>query len=295
MILDSLLVIHDSYKQVECFHIFRKNDGMHIRSFGRKGRGPGEFKDISSVNNNYDGTITVYDPNYKKIVKFDILNVLQDRKPYFTEYTVLKAPNFITQTLLYKNNFIVKGNDNKLRYGFWDSSNEIFHAIYSDYPHLSNDDEDNWALTDYGAKVRLSPDGKMLVATTYIGGILELFNVNDNGFKLKTSCFFFEPKYEYAQGAKPRWITTSSESIIGFEDLYLTNKAIYGLAWGVEIPMMENSKPRLYCFDFDGNPVKSYVMEESLESVAVDNDGIIYGVGCDSVGQYKLCKYIPSK
>lgn len=293
MILDSLLVVHDSYQQVECFHIFRKTNGEFIKSFGKKGRGPGEFMDIGSVNNNYDGSITVYDPNYKKIVVFDIIDILQDQKPSFKEYVIVQAPNFIKQTLLYKTDFIVKGNDDKLRYGFWNPSSGVFRAIYSDYPCLAKDEEDNWALTDYGVKVRLSPDGKVLAAATYIGGILELFNTDDDGFKLKTERFFFEPRYNYAQGAKPRWITTSSESIIGFEDLCLTNDAIYGLVWGVESPMMENSKPHLFCFDFDGNPVKSYMLDEELGAVAVDNDGTIYGVGGDSVGQYKLCKYTP--
>ena len=293
MLLDSLLVVHDSYQQAECFHIFRKSDGAFIKSFGKKGRGPGEFMDIGSVNNNYDGSITVYDPNYKKIVVFDISNILHDQKPYFKEYSVTKAPNFITQMLLYKDKFIAKGNDDKLRYGFWNPSDQVFQAIYTDYPQLSNEDEDNWALTDFAVKVRLSPDGKTLATATYIGGILELFNINDDGFKLKTERFFFEPRYNYAQGAKPRWITTSSESIIGFEDLFLTNDAIYGLVWGVERPMMEKSKPHLFGFDFDGNPVKSYMLNEELESVAVDSDGTIYGVGCDSVGQYKLCKYTP--
>lgn len=194
--------------------------------------------------------------------------------------------------LLYKDEFIAKGNDDKLRYGFWDPTNETFHNIYTDYPQLSNEDEDNWALTEYAVKAKLSPDGKTLVSATYIGGILELFDIDDNGLKLRTARFFFEPRYNYAQGAKPRWVTTSSESIIGFEDLFLTNDAIYGLVWGVERPQMENSMPQLFCFDFDGNPVKSYILNDALESVAVDDDGTIYGVGCDSVGQYKLCKYI---
>ena len=67
---------------------------------------------------------------------------------------------------------------------------------------------------------------------------------------------------------------------------------LYGALKG---PTWRNSKPQLFCFDFEGNPVKSYILDDALESVAVDDDGTIYGVGCDSVGQYKLCKYIPSK
>lgn len=293
LILDTLLIVHDAYQQEACFHIFRKSDGKFIKSFGRKGRGPGEFMDIGSVSRNYDrGTITVYDPNCKKIVEFDPIHVLQDRKPYFEEYAVKNAPNFIKQALPHKNAYVVKGNDDKLRYGILNPSNQTFHAIYTDYPQLATEDEDNWALTDFGAKVRLSPDGTRMAVTTYIGGVLELFDMDGEGFYLRTSRFFFEPRYDYAQGAKPRWVTTSFETVIGFQDMVLTNEAIYGLVWGVNGAEMEGNKPRLFCFDFEGNPVISYEPDESLDCVAVDDDGTIYGVGSDSEGEYGLCKYI---
>lgn len=36
MILDSLLIVHDSYQQTKCFHIFRKSNGEFLKSFGQK-------------------------------------------------------------------------------------------------------------------------------------------------------------------------------------------------------------------------------------------------------------------
>ncbi len=292
MILDSLLIVHDSYQQTKCFHIFRKSNGEFLKSFGQKGRGPGEFMDINSVNNR-DGLITVYDPNYRKIVVFDLVDLLQNQESYYQEFIILNAPNFIKQALYYQNNFILKGNTDKLRYAFWDPSSQTFHSVYNDYPQLSEDRETNWSLTDYGVKVRLSPGGNTLVATTYIGGILEIFNIDNNCLKLKNIRYFFEPRYGYAQGAKPRWVTTSPKSIIGFENVFLTDDAIYGLVWGVEKSKMETCKPQLVRFDQNGNPVKSYTLDDTLESMAVDNDGTIYGVGYDSNGRYKLCRYTP--
>ena len=110
--------------------------------------------------------------------------------------------------------------------------------------------------------------------------------------KLKNIRYFFEPRYGYAQGAKPRWVTTSPESIVGFENVFLTDDAIYGLVWGVEKSKMETCKPQLVRFDQNGNPVKSYTLDDTLESMAVDNDGTIYGVGYDSNGRYKLCRLL---
>ena len=295
MILDSLLIVHDSYLQTTSLHIFRKSDGTHLKSFGAKGRGPGELIGINSVNTNYDGSITVFDLMGNKIILFDIVSVLLDRKPCFTEYPIPTAPNRIKQVLRHKNEFIVKGNDDKMRYGFWNPSAQTCHDLYTAYPQLSDDPEANWSLTDYAVRVRLSPDGKMLAGATYIGGVLELFDISENGLHPRAARYFFEPRCEYLEGARPRWVQPVPESVIGFEDLYLTDDAIYGLVWGVEKSEMADSKPQLFRFDPNGNPTTAYTLsDEVLETIAVDNDGTIYGAGCDSEGRYKLCRYTPS-
>lgn len=295
MILDSLLIVHDSYLQTTSLHIFRKSDGTHLKSFGAKGRGPGELIGINSVNTNYDGSITVFDLTGNKIILFDIVSVLLDRKPCFTEYPIPTAPNRIKQVLRHKNEFIVKGNDDKMRYGFWNPSAQTCHDLYTAYPQLSDDPEANWSLTDYAVRVRLSPDGKMLAGATYIGGVLELFDISENGLHPRAARYFFEPRCEYLEGARPRWVQPVPESVIGFEDLYLTDDAIYGMVWGVEKSEMADSKPQLFRFDPNGNPTTAYTLsDEVLETIAVDNDGTIYGAGCDSEGRYKLCRYTPS-
>ena len=42
VLVDSLIIIHDSQKQDACFHIFNV-EGDYLESFGVKGRGPGEY------------------------------------------------------------------------------------------------------------------------------------------------------------------------------------------------------------------------------------------------------------
>ena len=135
----------------------------------------------------------------------------------------------------------------------------------------------------------------MLAGATYIGGVLELFDISENGLHPRAARYFFEPRCEYLEGARPRWVQPVPESVIGFEDLYLTDDAIYGLVWGVEKSEMADSKPQLFRFDPNGNPTTAYTLsDEVLETIAVDNDVTIYGAGCDSEGRYKLCRYTPS-
>ena len=87
-------------------------------------------------------------------------------------------------------------------------------------------------------------------------------------------------------------MTLSSESVVGFEDLYFAKDAIYGLIWGVNVEKEKNARPKLIDFDFEGNPLHAYIVAETLSCIAVDRDGTLFGVGCDSVGNYKLSRYV---
>ena len=291
IIIDSLLVVHDSYKQSNCFHIFNKNTGIHIQSFGKKGRGPGELLEINSVNYKHDGrSIIAFDPNMRKIIIFDIINTLTGIKPDFKELIVENSPNFIKQMLPYRDMYIAKGNSDKMRYGMWDPAQNLFFNLYTDYPALSKDEETNWALTDYSVKVRLSPNGQKLVTGTYIGGVLEVFNVDDGHIIPFSSRYFFKPRYTYARGAIPKWVTAVAETKIGFEDIFLDNEYIYGLIWGIEKSSMTEHRPYIVQFDYRGTPICRYEVNLTLESFAVDDDNTIYAIGYDD-GKYSLNKY----
>lgn len=292
LIMDTVLIIHDSYKQADCFHIFSKNNGTYIKSFCKKGRGPGELLEVNSVNYNHDGrSITVFDPNLRKVIIFDILNILQGQGPRFREEIITEAPNFIKQVIRYGEQFIVKGNTDQMRYGVWDPSNGNFGNRCVDFPKLDRDRETVWALTDYSVKVRLSPDQRRLVTGTYIGGVLEIFNVEDGLLTPWAARYFFEPRYQYAEGAIPRWVTTVPETKIGFEDIFLSEQTVYGLIWETEKSSMGNSKPSIVRFDYDGVPVSRFVVDVMLDSFAVDEDHTIYGVGSNSEGLYYLNRY----
>lgn len=82
--LDSLLIIHDSQKQDYCFHIFNSKNGNFIKSFGSKGKGPGEIIFPESMNySTYKKAITTYDPNLRKIVIYNINHILNNHTPLF--------------------------------------------------------------------------------------------------------------------------------------------------------------------------------------------------------------------
>lgn len=98
IIIDSFVVVYDSYVQLDAFHVFNKYSGANVANFAKKGRGPGEFIDINSVNNNHDGrSITAFDPNIRKAFIYDIINIVNDVEPKYQEVEISEAPNFVKQ------------------------------------------------------------------------------------------------------------------------------------------------------------------------------------------------------
>lgn len=137
IIVDSLLVIHDSFKQNFCFHIFNRNTGKHLKSFGEKGRGPGEVIFPESLN--YDPVrhkITTFEPNLKKIISYDINNVLTNTSPEFSEITVSTTYNLF-QAIPHSNTFLLRGNDSQMRFGQLNADSKII-ALYNDYPQVTD-------------------------------------------------------------------------------------------------------------------------------------------------------------
>ncbi len=130
-----------------------------------------------------------------------------------------------------------------------------------------------------------------MAMATYIGGILETFTISQDAIKRSDIQYFYEPKYAYADGAVPKWAITRDETLIGFQDLYVTDRLIYGLVYGVPRTDLNNTLPKLIIFDWHGKPLHEYRFNETLESIAVDEDGTIYGVAITQEGEYSLNKY----
>lgn len=290
LIADSLIVINDSYNQEYGLHIFRKSSGEWLKSFCHSGRGPGEHMLINSMSVDDAGNIVIYDPNRKCIISYDLKQILSGNHNAFIEYEVSSAPNYIKKALPYEGNFIVKGNDSRMRYGYWDEKCDSISDTFSIYPMFSKDDEANWSICDYNTVDKISPNDEYLLCATYIGASLELFSLDANEITQSRTKYIFEPIFDYAEGAVPRWVVPTDDTVIGFSDVYLTNENIYGLLWGVKALDMESCNPIIILYDYTLAARKVYKPKEQIEKIAVDNN-TIYATGIDENGVYALYRY----
>lgn len=289
MMIDSLIIVFDSYSDKKNLHIFNKSSGEFLKSFAHKGRAAGETLEISSVNID-GGNIVVFDPNLRKIVKYDIRKILNDSL-IFDEIKLPPSSHFTIQATVADTLVFLKGNNDKMRFGIFNESTSNIDVLATDYTRYVEDKEENWAIMGYGAKWDLQPDGLNMLHATYIGAIIELFKYD--GSKMINYCTIpiKKPIYRIVDGAMPKWIATTQETILGFEDTYVTNKFIYLLMYGVEKNKFEQTYPQVLVFDWDGNFIKNYVFNERLTTISVDEgSSSLYGI-VENENGHTLKKY----
>lgn len=290
--VDSLLIVHDSQKQDYCFHIFDSRNGNFIKSFGSKGRGPGEIIFPESMNYSSNRqALTTYDPNLKKIVLYHIEQILNNEEPYYSEIKTLESPGLIYQALPYKNNFILRGCDSKMRFGVLDSLNKVI-PLYTDFPKIVPSEEENWAIANYVPQCAISPNGTKMVSATYIGGIFEIFNIKQNQISADTIQFYYQPIYKIVQGFKPKWIGTTPETIIGCHNICVSNNLIYSIYEG-ESAKKDHIHKKLILFNWKGEIFKQYCFKEGDPiSICVDETNKdFYCIILNEKYEYQIYRY----
>ena len=290
MIIDSLLIVHDSYNRDTCFHIFNKINGKHIGSFGNKGRGPGEIIFPSSLNYNpKTKTLTTYEANLKKIIKYNIADISTQKTISFSEIKLNSIPFFALQAIPSDDSFIIRGNA-QVRFAIIDTNNKIT-SQFKNYPKLTIDKEENRAIFNYAPQCVLKPDGNKLAILTYIGGVLEIFDIKNNSITPNTIKYFNEPIYKSVDGFKPKWIGTTPQTVVGCDNIYATNENIYCIYEGEVAKDNEPEPKKIIVFNWDGIPQLQYEINEGLPNgIAVDEDNL-YCILMNKDYEYQLYKY----
>ena len=290
---DSLLILYDNnYDGI--VHVFSKAGG-YIRSGVKKGRGPGEIITLGSFDI-FENKLLICDPSLNRLIVYNLNRIVNDLTPYYTEeYTLFNDSYWIRQAKWYKDGSIaIKGYSDNLRFGFIDGEKVI--STYCKFPDLVLDQEENRSIWEYEVQWKFKPDYSKMVTTTYIGSLMEILNSeNITYIESEKLLPIHKPKYTLAQGAKPKWITSSDNTTIGFLDLFVTDSHIYALIYGVNINDLETNLPSIYVLSWDGIPKVKYQFEERIWTFCVDEEEeSIYAIASDDTN-LSLRKYsLPS-
>ena len=291
--IDSMLLVLDNVNN-NFFHLFTLK-GVPIKSFGEKGQGPTDFINVESFNLSEDRkNMYAYDTSLRKIVKYDVSSFLKDSlKSEVIQVNYDSLPQAEVPTIVYDmlslkdSNFLVKANHKGLRFGLLkDRKVTQLYNSFSDCVN-TNDDEEVWSVFCSNTKTKLRPDRTKMLNATYLGGVLELFDLDDNcSLSLAKILYIYEPKYGIAEGAIPKYVVFNETTQIGFEDIYVTNNSIYTLLHSIG---SETLPSEITVFNWEGIPITKIKTGCSLSNIAVDEkDNAIYVIAENEQNAYEL-------
>lgn len=274
---DSLLIVADATCGDNLFYVFRASDGSFLKGGGRRGEAPGEVLSFDKIHLDSQKRVVYWDMYKSKLIFYDIKELLSDSVRYFTE-TALNRGEVQNTSLLdvipLESGYLYNGNT-VYHIGFYGTSNSIDAPLLPDIPSL----EIARAIMNRSC-LEVSPDGKLAVQSTLIGGVVRCYNLDSLRVKEKWLKLFFPPVYKVVEGANPTWITWKQESQMGFEDLCVTNRHVYLLLNG----KFAKDKPyanEILVMDWDGNVIKKYQLDCDIKTMAVDeSNGFVYGITC---------------
>ncbi len=290
-IVDSLIV-YSGMTDVsdKAFHLFSKNTGKYLLSFGNIGRAKGELSSpsLSFSFNKEKKLIYVFDPSFRKIVTYSLENVLVGDYTYMNEIELpMIIDNVSTNRLFYNNDLFLAGYSRSGRFLICTGNDSISCSDF--YPSL--DEPEQYKKVErqyyfYLGCMSVKPDGKMFVHATRSGCIMEIWR--NEGLSISPYIIkgLFKPNYNsfYRDMNYPR-VTPSENAPYGISSLSCSDKFIYAVF--DNNPCQIASK--IAVFDWKGNPKKLYNVNKSFISIDVDDDNAVFAlVQNNKEGNYEL-------
>lgn len=291
-IKDSILFIKD-YGADTIFYAYNISHTPFtlLKSWGTKGDGPNEYiypSPLRRINN----AISFYD---KALLKLHTIGpdieIRHEPIAYSGFNNVLKIRD---------NTYIGDGYFNDSRFKLL--KEDVCSSLSIQYPHDGIDCPLIQKSLAYQGDLVRQPNGDRFVYTSSYGGIVEIYQINQNDISLVDSKVYAYPLYmPYKHSQNEVSANFQKENVKGSLSTYATDRFIYMLYSGKAVSDPDHSySDIIYVFDWDGNELCQYIPDQDLSCICVDdNDLFLYGV-CHSKEEenknIELIKYkLPEK
>lgn len=306
ILIDDFVVIEDIFHRDNVLFIFDTKTKLITRKYCSKGKGPGEVIEptFNMVYDPFENKIQLFDTNLKKALLYKINKNSEEKLEFLKEYRIdideLKN-EWIRELFKINDWFLATGSGGRFsesRFCILDKD-LIPIKFCNNYFEYGDGIPFNHAksILSFNPSISIKPDQTKLVFCSYIGATLEIFDLTDIPEKihLDISRNLYSPIYEVNKNAHHVSISWSDKTIIGFEDIYVTDNYIYTLL--NESRGDSYSYPnKINVYDWSGNKVVQYILDENICSLAVDEKKeIIYAVTFASVGENQLIEIDMSK
>lgn len=293
--IDSIIGVVDANATHDYYvHLYNER-GELLKKIARKGRGPGELTGYSECFvDKKNNSISFFCQT--KIVEYNLELLFGGSTIYYHDREIPEIEYAWLNNCFWldENRFFGSGRAEDRRF--------ILHTgkiltEYGDYPKIADNPEHNRAIFGSYTVMGFDDAHKRFVQGTYIGGILDIFQITDkNSIAPLHTTYLYKPLYESVDQA-PSHISWGNETTIGFHALDCSNRYIYTLLNGVKGSAFKEIDAifdppypnHISIFDWNGQPIRSVVLDKKVSAIAIKDDNTAYLVASDG-GYYSLIK-----
>lgn len=278
--LDTLLLMktHGSYN----YQIYDLKNKRHVKSFGRQGRGPGEYPMLPQFifQSPIHGNLKVLYRNRLDIYSIDSLIHSENYLP--TSHTIPEGPVFLRASQVNPNTIIGTGLFEKGMYGIIHEGE--YTGSFIDYPlnEKYNNVEPYLLAIAYQGFIVSHPSYDKCVRAFSNGGVLQFLAISNGTPKITNQIITSLPDIEIITIAGATSARATSDTR-GYRGLAGTPGYVYAI-YSDLIPDSRDTHLRsmygkhLLVFDWEGNSLIHFSLNEGISSLFVDqNDEYAYG------------------
>ncbi len=280
-VIDSLLIVIDSKPQKEHkFITVFSLDGQYLFSFVNKGNGPLEMKNPKSIDFDPSDKMKfwVFDASLYRFIKLSLkTKIVENYIPLNRgmPYNAIKLSNGNILSLGFG---LTKG-----RYVLYDSTGQLIKEAGEIPPGKMKNTPVPVHLVAYQGKIRKTPDATKIIISSRFTDMIEVYLSDGSLMKRFFGPIEKLPIYKTVKvGDNPVMALDDKKSVLGYIDIYVTNRKIYGLYSGRTRSNYAQKTPygnTIHVFDFEGNLKKIYKTDEDLFAISVtENDSLLLGI-----------------
>lgn len=258
--------------------VLRAEDGSVARTFGRKGRGPGEFNTVSSIlpANGSDSRFWVFDFNQRRLTEVDLA-----REPAAAPSSVrvvglsstgkiLSGPAWVSDTLLLSPGIF----DDAGRLARVNARGELL-GFAGPSPPGAETVPMRVRQHAYQSVTSFNPRRGLLAVGTRHADRIEVYRPDGSLVRQWNGAGGFEPLYTVATFAGTPTFAGSDEMVHGYVDVATTEKHVYGLFSGrtrKEHGGRSSYGEQVHVFDWDGKLQRVFRLDQDVIDIAVPED-----------------------
>ena len=287
-IVGELLVVVDVVAD-SAIHLLNRVTGESIRSFGRRGAGPGEFQAAWSVDP-VPGSASecwIYDVGLGRLTYVDLNDEFFDAGALGKRIINLggNAQSLGPVRTVDGNTSLSLGMYTGGRLGVYDAQGALLATVAS-LPPGAADIPPNVRQHAYQATLIPHPDRRLFAAVTRHASLIEIFGEDGSRLATGEGPLHVEPTYRVRQGAEGKALMATGQDLrFGYVDGSASRDYVFALFSGRtrEGAMGRHYMGRfVHVFDWAGNFVKAIELDADVVTIAVDEDSnVLYGVRHD--------------